>query len=319
MQQGKYQYVAGIRMQIERLGNSHQAFTATMVYGRIPQAMEDKESDLNMDKVTIITEMRRVAAEIGTKVLPMSEFQSRTGLSGWQIYKHFASWNEAVEAADLTPTHTGRIDDAELFREMKDVFMELGGVCTWRKFNHLCKYSLNVYRRHFGKWKTTLLAFKAWIIESGEDFPFLDQLPSEVSLRKAEERIVIEKEELKAASWSPLGTMTYGAFLNFRGLQHAPVNEQGVVFLFGMVCYELGFVVEAVRTSYPDCEAKRRVKGKPNTWERVRIEFEYFSSHFRNHGHDPNGCDVIVCWQNDWPECPLEVIELKTAIQTLPD
>ena len=50
---------------------------------------------------------------------------------------------------------------------------------------------------------------------------------------------------------------TYGASLNFRGLQHAPINEQGVVFLFGMVCHELGFVVESVRTGSPDCEAKR--------------------------------------------------------------
>src|SRR5205085_684390 len=36
----------------------------------------------------------------------------------------------------------------------------------------------------------------------------------------------------------------YGDFINFRGLQHAPVNEQGVVFLFGMICRELGYVVE---------------------------------------------------------------------------
>lgn len=84
-----------------------------------------------------------------------------------------------------------------------------------------------------------------------------------------------------------------------------------------MVCFELGFVVEAVRTSYPDCEAKRRVDRKRDKWERVRIEFEYCSSNFRDHGHDPNGCDVIVCWQHNWPECPLEVIELKTAIQSL--
>jgi len=98
-------------------------------------------------------------------------------------------------------------------------------------------------------------------------------------------------------------------------LQHAPINEQGVVFLFGMVCSELGFVVEAVRTAYPDCEAKRLVKkGK---WERAMIEFEFKSSNFKDHGHNPELCDVIVCWEHDWPECPLEVIELKSAIENL--
>jgi hypothetical protein len=30
--------------------------------------------------------------------------------------------------------------------------------------------------------------------------------------------------------------------------------------------------------------------------------------------HDPNGCDIIVCWEHNWPECPLEVIELKKEI-----
>jgi hypothetical protein len=35
------------------------------------------------------------------------------------------------------------------------------------------------------------------------------------------------------------GTL-YGDFIHFRGLVHAPINEQGVIFLFGMICRELG-------------------------------------------------------------------------------
>ena len=35
------------------------------------------------------------------------------------------------------------------------------------------------------------------------------------------------------------------------------------------------------------------------------------------HMHDPNGCDIIVCWEHNWPECPLEVIELKKEIAKL--
>jgi hypothetical protein len=73
----------------------------------------------------------------------------------------------------------------------------------------------------------------------------------------------------------------------------------------------LGFLVEMVRPSFPDCEAKRLVG--PDLWERVRIEFEYESRNFRLHRHDPKGCDLIVCWIHNWPECPstLEVIALK--------
>jgi len=23
------------------------------------------------------------------------------------------------------------------------------------------------------------------------------------------------------------------------------------------------------------------------------------------------GCDMIICWKHNWPECPLEVLELR--------
>jgi hypothetical protein len=51
----------------------------------------------------------------------------------------------------------------------------------------------------------------------------------------------------------------------------------------------------------------------------VRIEFEYESRNFYVHRHPPGGCDVIVCWRHNWPECPsdLEVVELSTVIGTL--
>ena len=268
-----------------------------------------------MDRETIVKEIKRIARETGFNHVSKRKFESKSGINEYQINKHFESWNEAVKAAGLTPVDVSRIDDTELFREMKDVFVEFGGVCTQMKFDKLCEYSIAVYRKRFGQWNNILVAFKAWLEESGQEFPFLNQLPTATNLPKVEESILKEKGKIKPVSWDSLGTSTYGSFLNFRGLQHAPVNEQGVVFLFGMVCFELGFVVESIRTGYPDCEAKRRVSQKGDKWERVRIEFEYRSSNF---DHDPNGCDLIVCWQHDWPECPLEVVELQTAIQSLP-
>jgi hypothetical protein len=49
----------------------------------------------------------------------------------------------------------------------------------------------------------------------------------------------------------------------------------------------------------------------------VKIEFEYESRNFLRHMHDPAKCDIIVCWEHNWPECPLEVIELKKEIGRL--
>jgi len=110
---------------------------------------------------------------------------------------------------------------------------------------------------------------------------------------------------------------TYGNPMDFRGLRHEPVNEQGVVLLFGMVAKELGFMVEAVQTGFPDCEAKRQVG--PERWQRVHIEFEFESRNFRDHGHPSTECDVIVCWRHNWDECPegIEIVELCSIIKSL--
>ncbi|HZK76340.1 MAG TPA: hypothetical protein VFD13_05470 [Candidatus Kapabacteria bacterium] len=111
---------------------------------------------------------------------------------------------------------------------------------------------------------------------------------------------------------------TYGNPIYFRGLRNEPINENGVVFLFGLVAKDLGFSVESVQAGFPDCDAKQEISR--NKWRHVRIEFEYESKNFYIHDHDPNGCDMIVCWKHNWAECPanLEVIELSTRIKSLP-
>jgi hypothetical protein len=71
-----------------------------------------------------------------------------------------------------------------------------------------------------------------------------------------------------------------------------------------------------VRTAFPDCEALRAVAA--NRLQRVNIEFEYLSKNFLAHGHRVDKCDIIVCWINNWPECPLEVIELRKLLPGMP-
>ncbi|HEY0350430.1 MAG TPA: hypothetical protein VGC60_20000, partial [Pyrinomonadaceae bacterium] len=109
----------------------------------------------------------------------------------------------------------------------------------------------------------------------------------------------------------------FGEPLNFRGLLHAPINEQGVVFLFGMISKELGFVVESVQNPFPDCVAKRLIDKRRRLWHEVRIEFEFESRRFVKHEHAHPNCDLIVCWEHNWPDCPLEVISLKEEIRKL--
>lgn len=97
-----------------------------------------------------------------------------------------------------------------------------------------------------------------------------------------------------------------GEMMAGRRMLNEPVNEQGVVLLFGEMAGELGFLIERVGTRFPNCVASRRVGGE---WKEVRIEFEFLSSRF---DHDPAGCDLVVCWEHDWKGCPVEVLELRS-------
>lgn len=123
---------------------------------------------------------------------------------------------------------------------------------------------------------------------------------------------VVERELRKGARSEKYGERFER---DFRGMAHAPVNEQGVVYLFGMVSGELGFIVEAVKREYPDCIAKQKISQNPERWQDVRIEFEYRSSGFH---HPKEGSDLIVCWEDDLgPKAPLRVLELRSEIRKL--
>jgi hypothetical protein len=106
----------------------------------------------------------------------------------------------------------------------------------------------------------------------------------------------------------------FGDKIAFKSLSRAPVNELGVVYLFGVLHETFDFKIESIQSGYPDCLARRKVGN--NRWEEVRIEFEYDSRSFKAHGHDPSGVDVIICWKHNWKECPkrIEVIELSSLL-----
>jgi len=106
-----------------------------------------------------------------------------------------------------------------------------------------------------------------------------------------------------------------GEPMHTAALTHEPVNEMGVSLLFAMMARDLGIIIESAQAAFPDCRAKMEVI--PGRWQDVRIEFEKDSRSFAEHGHDPKGCDMIVCWRHNWKACPKEimVLELRKAIR----
>jgi hypothetical protein len=108
-----------------------------------------------------------------------------------------------------------------------------------------------------------------------------------------------------------------GAPMDLPGFLFEPTNEMGVVLLFGMLFWRLGFIIESAQIGYPDCRAKLEVE--PGRWQDVGIEFEHQSRHFLAHRHDPSRADFLVCWIHNWKNCPpnLQVIELREVVRRL--
>jgi len=99
-----------------------------------------------------------------------------------------------------------------------------------------------------------------------------------------------------------------GDVIDFRGHIYSPVKEQGVVGLFISILKDLNMKIEQLRQEFPDCVI-HRYNGKE--WIREYVEFELYSKNFKVHKHDPTKCDLLVCWEHNWEECPIEVLELK--------
>ena len=253
---------------------------------------------------------------------------SRSRISEYQVIQHFPSWRAAVLAAGLEPDRSNvRLDDDVLLADWGDLVRRFRHIPTRNHYSIEGKYSTKVFDKHFGPWSALPERFRAFAKGNPDWADVLALLPVDRrSSRSASESGPLPRVSgalpMSMPASQPKYTKlidrpTYGNPIDFRGLRHEPVNEGGVVFLFGMVARELGYLVEAVQAGFPDCEAKRQVG--PDKWQRVRIEFEFESRNFRDHGHPPDGCDLILCWRHNWSECPphLEVVELEKVMRTL--
>ena len=254
------------------------------------------------------------------------EFGKRSGISAYFVLQRFDNWNEAVKAAGLRPhTSNARKEEHALLEDWGESVRKHGKVPARHIYLREGNFSPGTLAKRFGGWTKVGEAFRRFAEGKREWTDVVALLPvlraSACALKKKSEEnqarlACANAARGKEAAGSRQRTI-YGNPLNFCRMRHEPVNEQGVVLLFGILAEKLGYAVEAVQNGFPDCEAKRQIA--PGRWQRVRIEFEFESRNFLAHRHPPDGCDLIVCWRHNWRDCPshLEVLELSSLIKSL--
>jgi Homing endonuclease associated repeat len=271
------------------------------------------------DKKHIIDCIASIARKLG-RAPSHSEFIDRSGITAYSVMRCFECWNDAVRAAGLRPnTRNIKVEDRALPEDWGRQVRRNRGILTFHTYRRKGKYSPCTLQRRLGPWPKVPEVFRKFAKGKRGWADVLALLPVPKPKRTS------EAKQDSAPSTSPNQVQhapledrrTYGNPTNFRGLRHEPVNEQGVVLLFGMLAKHLGFLVEAVQNGFLDCEAKRQIG--PERWQRVNIEFEFQSRKFRDHRHPLNGCDVIVCWRQNWDDCPkhIEVVELSSVVKSL--
>jgi len=87
-----------------------------------------------------------------------------------------------------------------------------------------------------------------------------------------------------------------------------PANEAETIALYRALEDRLAWRIVHLQNAFPDAVIEDR-EGR-----QLRAEFEFVASNFLEHGHDPTGCDLIICWRNDWPDAPLPVFALAEVM-----
>jgi len=292
------------------------------------------------EKKQILRAIVSLAKELG-HTPSILEFAAHTKISKHSVFLFFPKWNQAVRAAGLKPNRLHpRPEDTDLLKDWGHVVRKKRAIPSPWTYRLAGKYYPLTFAKRFGGWDCVPDAFRKFAKGKREWAGVLALLPAPTPNEKprnspAPANFVHENRSLRhqmnprgcrpALHLSPSqvrhapfkNSVTYGNPIHFPGFPHEPVNEQGVVLLFGMLARDLGYMIESVQKGFPDCEAKREIA--PGRWQRVRIEFEYESKNFHGHGHSVTGCDVIVCWRHNWTACPkhIEVLDLSSVIQSL--
>lgn len=269
----------------------------------------------NKSKEEILEAIRECAARTGYYP-SFNELSRMMDISMRRIRQLFGRYSRAVQAAGVDPQGPGReLKMDQLFADWALVVRKLGKVPTMDLYRRNSRYSVRPLVSRFKSWGEVAQRMHEYAEKNGLQSEWEDVL--------AIARTYMDKHKAVAGTYAEATGLTFvpqartagplfGNPLMAEAMATAPVNEMGVVCLFGMLAKRLGFLVLRIQSGYPDGLALRRVGA--DKWEMVRIEFEFESRNFVLHDHDKKECDLIVCWLDNWPNCPIEVVQLSKVV-----
>lgn len=266
-----------------------------------------------MSKEELIIAIRKLAEELGRT--PRRDEIVNRGYSRKIIARHFGTHRQALRACNLQLSpHGMRLGMKELFEDWAKIAREIKRIPNYTEYGGRSRYSARPLRKRFESWKKVPTVMKQYIEEQGlttEWADVLEMINERTECQASYQKMSEKRSVPKVLKDRPM----YGNILASGPMVCAPTNENGVLVLLGAMAERLGLKILRVQVGFPDVEAWRLVG--PDRLQRLRIEVEYQSRNFLTHGHDPKGCDLIVCWEHNWEDCPVEVVELRKLVEQL--
>lgn len=253
------------------------------------------------------------------------ELMKNTAVSRKQIRWHFGTYAGLLRECELEGSGSGyRVEMDDLFKDWAGTARSLKKLPTITEYELASQYSVRPLITRFGSWKLAPQMLKQYAEQKGWSEEWKDVLAMVPTMglddaagatKSAAQGPDHPQEGLENLRRRLRERPVYGPLVRPYPMLCAPVNEMGVVYLFGAMAEKLGFVVLRIQAGFPDCEAFIEVE--EGRLERVLAEFEYESLNFLKHAHKPGDCDLIVCWKHNWPECPVDVLELSRELKKL--
>jgi hypothetical protein len=266
-----------------------------------------------MSKQEILKAIRVCAKKLGRNP-SLRELRKMSGINETELYRKLGNLKKALTAAGLKAGGSGfYAATSELLLDWAAVVRKLGKLPTTVAYDREGHFSSQPFFDRFGSWKGMGQAFRKFAATERIERRWKDVLKI---VETQEERLrIVGRGRGRKKCPLLMDRPVYGPPLLLPGMSHEPINEAGVMFTFGVLARQLGFMVKRWQVEFPDCVAVREMaKGQ---WQDQNVEVEFESRNFLKHGHDPKKCDVIVRWVHNWPECPewIEVVELRKEVE----
>jgi hypothetical protein len=240
-------------------------------------------------KETLHAAIRDVIAANGGERIGYRDFLIASGMKQRDIFHHYSRWQEALCGAgfNFKPYHRP-VSPGALLAEWGAVVRKLRRLPTQAEYRIHGPREGTLVGRQFGSWLNMPAAFRHFARrkckvkcnrkpkrnEWADTLELLDSLPKEATrpATTSRPRFVREPRTPKAPPRKMRDRPEYGELLDIPALRHAPVNESGVIYLFGILAERLGFTVKHMQNDFPDCQAMRRT-GRRGCWQEEVLSF----------------------------------------------